>query len=174
MADLFNISFNLVFFAKILGFVAFLVTCYGYTRAEDNQLRLAVAISSAILSIHFMMLGAWVAALSLFINAIRNNVSRYRTGFKWFLGFAIIQIIVSYYFYQSGKDLFPIIGSLISGYAVFCASKLFLRSLMLVCTLLWLVNNVLLMSYGAIMLDILGIIMNIYGMRKILLEQQSK
>lgn len=173
MLDLFNISFDIVFFAKALGFIAFLVTCYGYTRVEDNQLRLAVAISSAILSIHFMMLGAWVAAFSLFINAIRNNFSRYYTGFKWFLYFAIIQIIVAYFFYQSGKDLFPVIGSLISGYAVFCARKIFLRTLMLLCTLLWLVNNILLMSYGAIMLDILGIIMNVYGMRKILREQQS-
>ena len=159
---------DVIVFAKGLAFVAFAISCYGYTRVHDNQLRLSIAISCALLSLHFLLLGAWVAALSLFINAIRNQLSRYHTGLKWFLGFAFIQLITSFWIYQTPQDILPIVASLISGYAVFCCKNIVLRIWMLICTLLWFANNLLIQTYGAVLSDLLSMSMNIYGMLRLL------
>ncbi len=153
--------------ATYLSYAAVLVTCIGYVRTNDNFLRGCIAISSGLLSLHFALLLHWIPAISLLINAIRNQVSRYRTGIKWFLIFATIQILISSLMFDRIKDLLPIIASLISGYAVFCANGMKLRILMLVCTLMWFVHNIFYAALGAIILDTIGIASNCYGMYKL-------
>ena len=153
--------------ATYLSYAAVIVTCIGYVRTNDNFLRGCIALSSGLLSLHFALLLQWIPALSLLINAIRNQVSRYRTGIKWFLIFATIQILVSALMFDRIKDLLPIVASLISGYAVFCASGMKLRILMLICTLMWFIHNIFYAAFGAIILDSIGIASNCYGMYKL-------
>ncbi len=159
--------------ATYLSYAAVAITCIGYVRTNDNFLRGCIAISSGLLALHFALLVQWIPALSLFINAIRNQVSRYRTGIKWFLIFATIQILVSAFMFDRMKDLLPIIASLISGYAVFCAKGMSLRILMLICTLMWFVHNIFYAAVGAIILDSIGILSNCYGMYHINKKNQN-
>lgn len=157
---------DIVFYAKALGFVAFIITCAGYLRSNENDIRLAVAISASILAVHFGMMSEWVPAVSLCINAIRNQVSRKRTGFRWFLLFAGIQLTFSFALYQDISDLLPIAASLVSGYAMFCTTGTRFRILMLLCTSLWFGNNVRLRTYGAMLQDILTIAVILAGICK--------
>lgn len=156
--------------AKGLGFAAFFVTMYGYINKNDNVLRKAIAISAGLLAIHYFMLFAWVAGINLSINFFRNQIATKKSGIRWFLGFGSIQILLGIVFYESYMDLFPIVGSLLSGYAFFCQKGIKMRFLMLLCTLMWLVVNVLLRSYGAVLQDSLSIVMNMIGISRLVKE----
>ena len=157
----------MVVIAKAIGFMAFFITCAGYLSRSDDKLKLAIAVSAGLLSFHYVLLAAWVAAASLLVNFVRNQISRKRQGISWFVGFAIIQLAVSVILYQTVRDIFPILGSLISGYALFCERGRRLRILMIICTIMWLINNILLLSYGAMLQDSLSIIANVIGIAKI-------
>jgi IS1 family transposase len=57
--DFSNIDFNIV---QGLGFVAFFVGIYAFSRAQDNKLRIWQAAQNFILALHFYLLGSESAA----------------------------------------------------------------------------------------------------------------
>jgi hypothetical protein len=157
-------TLDLVVVAKALAWVAFAITGAGYLRGNDRQLKQAIATSSGLLSMHFMLMSAWVPAANLFVNAVRNHLSRSVSGMGWFLGFSTLQIGMSIACWSQPRDFFPLAGSLMSGYALLCCHGRSLRFWMLLCGLLWLINDALLRTYGAVMQDLFGISANLYGL----------
>lgn len=163
---------NLISVAKAIGFLAFGVTCAGYLSKDDDRLRLAVAVSAGMLSMHYFMLGVWVSGASLAVNFARNQLAIRKKGFVYFATFGVLQIAIGVVLYKTPQDILPVVGSLLSGYALFCASGVRLRMLMLLCTAMWFVNNFTLLSYGAMLQDGLSMVMNIIGIVK--LRSQAK
>jgi len=158
---------NIILVAKIIGIAAFIVSCIGYLQKQDNNLRIAMAIAAGMFSFHYFLMLAWVPAVNLLINAIRNNAARKLKGIKWFILFAIIQLSISITLYSSLRDLLPISASLVSAYAMFCSQKYRFRLLILLCSGIWLINNIVYMSYGPILQEIVSISMNIIGINRI-------
>ena len=159
--------------AKGLGFVALFVTMTGYINKNDQYLRIAIAIAAGLLSVHYFMLSAWVAGISLAINFFRNQVAVKKSGFNWFLLFAVPQVLLGLLLYKGPLDVFPVIGSLLSGYAFFCTKDVKMRVLMLVCTLMWLTVNLMLTSYGAALQDTLSISMNLIGITRVMKDRKQ-
>ncbi len=156
-----------VYIAKTLGFCAFFVTTYGYLNKKDTTLKLCIAISAGLLSVHYVLLASYVAGVNLAFNSIRNQIAARKHGFPWFLPFALVQITIGIVLFSTRTDIFPMFGSLLSGYALFCQKGVRMRVLLGLCTLMWLLVNISLRSYGAILNDSLSLLVNSMGIIRI-------
>ncbi|UJF20036.1 YgjV family protein [Vibrio sp. SS-MA-C1-2] len=141
---------------QAIGFLALIVNLIGSSCISDKRMRIFLFCSCTLFSIHFTLLGGFVAGINLFINAVRSLVSIKFTGTKMFVLFLIIQTSLSYFFYQSPTDLIPLMASTVSCYALFMCKGIAMRFAFLICTLLWLINAVVLGSYGGAINDMIN------------------
>ncbi|MGD8117015.1 YgjV family protein [Vibrio sp. TRT 29B02] len=137
-----------------LGFVALGFNLMAASTVNDNHMRALICLSCLTFSVHFTLLGAVVAGLNLFVNSFRALVSVRYKGIKVFFVFLIAQIAMSIYFYSEPRDLLPAVASMISCYALFCAQGMRMRIAFLVCTLIWMVNAIVVGSYGGLINDL--------------------
>ncbi|RJX69488.1 YgjV family protein [Vibrio sinensis] len=139
---------------QALGFVALGLNLCASSTTNDNRMRAIICLSCLVFAIHYSLLGALVAGLNLFVNSFRALVSVKYKGRHVFFLFLIVQIGMSIYFYSEPRDLLPAIASIISCYALFIAQGMRMRFAFLVCTLTWMVNAVLVGSYGGLINDL--------------------
>ncbi len=153
-----------------LGFLALGFNLLAASTTNDNRMRCLLCLSCLTFSIHFTLLGALVAGLNLFINSFRALVSVRFKGIKIFILFFIVQIWMSIYFYSEPRDFLPAIASLISCYALFFAQGMAMRIAFLICTLTWMVNAIVVGSWGGFINDMFNAIVlsiTILRMRKV-------
>jgi hypothetical protein len=122
---------------------------------------------TAILTLHFMLFGAWLAAVSLILNTGRTWLSIYRRGTRVFVAIALAQLAISLPLVDSTRDMLPVVGSVVGSYGLLCLSGKWLRMALLITTGFWFVNNLLLWSVGAMMLDFLSAGAHIYAIHRI-------
>lgn len=160
-------GFSPVWLAQTLGVVAFAISLVGYTSTSDRRLKIMMTAGTVILAGHFMLFGAWLAAISLAMNTARTWLSIYRKGWLWFVIVAIAQLAVSFPLIVSSRDVFPVLGSVIGSYGLLCLAGVRLRVAMLLTTACWFVNNLLWGSIGAVLLDALNASAHLYAMYRI-------
>lgn len=147
-----------------MGLLAFSVSLIGYLSTNDRRLKTMMTIGTAILSLHFVLFGAWIAAVSLVLNTARTWLSVHRRGLRWFFPVAIAQLAISVPLINEARDTLPIAGSIIGSYGLLCLSGIRLRLAMLITTCFWLANNLLWGSVGAVLLDCLNASAHIFAM----------
>jgi hypothetical protein len=153
--------------AQALGLVGFLVSLVGYTSASDRRLKVMMTVGLVFLTVHFMVFGAWLVALNLTLNTGRTWLSLHRRGFRWFVGIAAVQLAASLPLVGAVRDVFPVAGSIMGTYALFCLSGVQLRVALLVTTGLWFVNNLLWRSIGAVLLDFVNALAHLVAIHRI-------
>lgn len=155
---------HLTWAAQALGILAFSVSLIGYLSTNDRRLKIMMTAGTAILSVHFVLFGAWIAAVSLVLNTARTWLSVHRRGLRWFIPVALAQLAISLPLISQPRDALPIAGSIIGSYGLLCLSGIKLRAAMLITTCFWLANNLLWGSVGAVMLDCLNASAHIFAM----------
>ena len=153
--------------AQFLGLTAFAISLVGYTSTSDRRLKVMMTAGTVILTVHYLFFGAWLAALSLGLNTVRTWLSIYKKGGRWFAGVALLQLAISLPLVSGVRDLFPVAGSVVGSYGLFCLSSVGLRVAMLITTCFWFVNNVLWGSVGAVLLDALNACAHLVAMYRI-------
>jgi hypothetical protein len=153
--------------AQALGLFAFAISLVGYTSTSDRRLKIMMTTGTLLLALHFVLFGAWLAAISLAMNTARTWLSIYRKGWRWLAFVAIVQLVVSIPLMITARDLFPVLGSLVGSYGLLCLAGAKLRLAMLVTTCCWLANNLLWGSVGAVLLDCLNASAHLYAMFRI-------
>ena len=153
--------------AQAMGMLAFPVSLIGYLSTNDRRLKIMMTVGAAILSLHFVLFGAWIAAVSLVLNTARSWLSVHRRGLRWFIPVAIAQLVISVPLIHGARDTLPIIGSMIGSYGLLCLSGIKLRLAMLITTFFWLANNMILGSVGAVLLDCLNASAHVFAMLRL-------
>ena len=153
--------------AQALGLLAFAISLLGYTSTSDHRLKIMMTAGTLLLALHFVLFGAWLAAISLAMNTARTWLSIHRKGWRWLFIVAVVQLVVSIPLMITARDLFPVLGSLIGSYGLLCLAGFKLRAVMLVTTCCWLANNLLWGSVGAVLLDGLNASAHLYAMFRI-------
>lgn len=142
--------------AQAVGLVAFVVSLIGYTSTGDRRMKVMMTAGLVLLTVHYLVFGAWLAALSLALNTARTWLSIDRKGMGWFAAVAAVQLALSLPLVQTPRDVFPIAGSVVGSYGLLCLSGVKLRIALLITTGLWFVNNLLWGSIGAVLLDFMN------------------
>jgi hypothetical protein len=152
-----ELGLNLYTLAQALGFITFGCSIAAFSSTNDHRFRVFLTLGCLLLAIQYGILGALVAGVNLAINSVRALWSIKYRGAIWFWVFMILQTGLSVLVYKSPIDLLPWTASAISCYALFFLSGRAMRTAMLLCTCVWLVNSVMVGTYGAILNDLFNI-----------------
>ncbi len=139
---------------QALGFVGFAINLCAVSSVDDRRVRACICLSCLTFATHYALMGAIVASANLQINSFRALVSLKYSGKKVFWFFVVVQLVLSAALYSEPKDLLPMMASLISCYALFCAKGMTMRFTFLTCNVFWLLNSIVNGSYGGVVNDL--------------------
>ncbi|MFO1252026.1 MAG: YgjV family protein [Inhella sp.] len=139
--------------AQLLGYAAlvFGVACFAQT--DDRRFKLFMAAECAAYIGHFWLLGQPTAVASTTVSLLRSLASLRARSPALGLGFMALSAGLGLWLMQGWLSLLPIAASCIGSFALFFLQGLRMRALMLVGTLLWLLNNLLVGSIGGTALE---------------------
>lgn len=103
---------------QIIGLVGFVVGVLAFNYKEDNKMKIAMGFSSLLLTIHFLLMEAFVLGALKLINTFRNFITiKYSSSILLFI-FLIIYWITGFIFSEIWIDWLPIITITISTIAI--------------------------------------------------------
>lgn len=140
--------------AQLVGYLAFVLGVAAFLQRVDRRLKLLIACESLAYAVHFVLLGNPPAASSAAVTAVRSLLAtRYRS--PW-LAVAIVAVNVGLgaaLAHGRATGFIPVVASSLGTVALFTLRGVAMRLVLLVCTALWLTNNVLSGSIGGTLLE---------------------
>lgn len=138
---------------QLLGYAAFGFGVACFAQRDDRRFKLFMAAECAAYIGHFLLLGQATAVASTTVSLLRSLASlRARTPAVGVF-FILLSAGLGLLLMQDWLSLLPIVASCIGTYALFFLDGLRMRALMVLGTLLWLVNNLLVGSIGGTALE---------------------
>ncbi|EJG1634063.1 YgjV family protein [Vibrio parahaemolyticus] len=158
--------------AQGIGGIAFMVGVMAFWQKDDLRFRYQMMAFCFIIGVHFVLLGATVAAIGVVINGIRSFASIKTQSRKvmWFF-IALMWLMtlpnITHFF-----ELLTVIGSSVATWALFSKQGITLRSLILFNSFCWVSHNIWLGSIGGSLVESTFIITNLLTIYR--LYQSSK
>lgn len=151
--------------AQILGYMGMVMGIFAFLQKDDTRMKLIITGMAGILVAHFIMLGAYVAAVSAGLAGSRAGLSlmafvkRHVHAFAAF--YVIAALVLGFAVYTGPIDILPLIAAIIGTYAFFYAQGLKMRFALLIGTSVWIAHNALAGSYGPLLMEIFILIANL-------------
>lgn len=139
--------------AQILGYVALILGIAAFLQKSDTRLKVLIAAESIAYVVHFILLGNYPASGSAGVSCLRNLTSIKSRAPVWIAVFLAANLTIGAVFAKGVTGWLPITASCLATVAIFRMSGIPMRAVLLVCTLLWLVNNILSGSVGGTVLE---------------------
>lgn len=161
------------FIAQLLGFASFAIGMYAFYQKDDKKLKIIMFIFSLNHTLHYLLLGSMVSALSALLSALRTGLSIYISS-KW-LAFAFITVSLTsgIYLADSIWDMWAILGMSIGTYSFFVLKGIQMRIGFLIGAMCWLTNNILVGSIGGILLEATLISVNLVTIIRLLQDKNK-
>lgn len=150
-------------FAQAVGAIAFLVGITVFFYRDDRKFKLQLSFYSAIIGIHFFLMGANAAGASALLNAGRTVVATRTRNLVVMFAFIILTLVFGLSSMKHWMELLPIIGTLVSTWALFRTNGLTTRCVIWCATLCWVIHNVWLGSIGGSLIEGTFLILNGYN-----------
>lgn len=152
-----------------LGIIGCFIGALAFLLKDEKKMKLTYGLAEGTFSIHFLLLGAHAASAMTMIVAVRSFCSLSDKLKKLYLPFMGLHLGLGIWNFAEFIDSFAIIGSLIATHAFFKLSGKELRLYLIIVCLLWIIHNIVKMSYGGIVLESLYLIANfiyLYRLKK--------
>jgi hypothetical protein len=147
--------------AQLVGYVALDLGVAAFLQKSDTRLKVLIAAESLAYVAHFILLGNFPASGSALVSCLRMLVSL-KSRSPWWIGvFITVNIVIGVLFAKSIAGWLPITASCLATVAVFVLNGIVMRLILFVCTLLWLVNNLLSGSIGGTVLETIIAVVNL-------------
>ncbi|MFM5532589.1 YgjV family protein [Aeromonas veronii] len=150
--------------AQLLGLLACAIGATAFLQHQDQKLRRHLTLNGVLLALHFMMLGATVAAINCLLCAVRTWVSGYHRTLSVMWSFIVLVWVLVLPQLEHPMQLLTLTGTTLSTYALFRLDGLPLRGGMLVSSLCWVVHNLWAGSIGGSLLEGMFFVINGYTM----------
>ncbi len=157
--------------AQIFGYLAFVLGVAGFLQKDDRRLKALVAGECLVYTVHFWMLGNLPASLSAFISSGRCLLALKTRSRRVAAVIVALNLVLGATFAKSNAAWFPVIASCLGTIAVFMLAGLAMRAVLLVCTLLWLTNNIISGSIGGTLLESVIAVANISTIVRLFLSK---
>lgn len=154
---------SLFVWSQLVVSLALLLDLLSFQLRRREGLLACLALSCALNGGHFALLGQWSAASLLGLASLRFLISMlvvHRGLMRGFMGLACAVVLLTY---RGPLDLLGLLASLLQTRAAFCQDDRLLRRWMLLGTLCWLLNNLLIGSPVATLMEGLFLISNLVG-----------
>ncbi len=166
-------NFNSLLFAQLLGFVSYGLGVYCFYQKDDKKLKIVMLLMNLNNTVHFALLGAVTASLSSILSVFRTGLALKTSSRIVASLFITTTFIIGLYFSQRWYDLFPILGTCIGTYALFCLKGIPMRIAFLCGALCWLTNNILVGSIGGTLLELTLLIVNGNTIRLLIISNKN-
>jgi hypothetical protein len=138
---------------QLVGYVALVLGVLAFLQKTDRRLKVLIAGESIAYVVHFILLGNYPASGSAAVSCLRT-LSSIRTRAVWLMGvFVVGNLMVGVLFAKGPAGWLPVVGSCLATVAVFRLRGVVMRLALLLCTALWLTNNILSGSVGGTLLE---------------------
>jgi len=153
---------------QCVGYIAFILGVASFLQKNDRRLKGFNAIQGLAYAAHFLLLGSFPASASALISAFRSFLAL-RTRSLWVAALVIgVNVAVGALLVRSSAGWLTVIASCLATLAVFMLQGVPMRLVLLVCTFLWLANNILCGSIGGTMLESTIAVINVSTMIRLL------
>ena len=158
--------------AQSVGYVALVLGVSAFLQKNDRSLKLLISSESIAYVVHFILLGNFPASGSALVSCLRTLTSiRYRS--PWLVAvFIAINIAIGVTFARSFAGWLPVSASCLATVAVFLLQGVMMRMVLMVCTLLWLANNLISGSIGGTVLEALIALINLSTITRMVIERR--
>lgn len=140
--------------AQWVGYLAFIFGVGCFLQKDDRRFMQFMVIECLCYAVHFAMLGEPTAMASSLVSLARSAVAMRSRSPIWAAVFVSLAVALGAWLFQGWVSLLPILASCIGTTALFLLSGLHMRVLMMVGTLLWVANNLIVGSIGGAALEI--------------------
>jgi len=144
---------NLYWFAQAVGVLAFFVGITMFIKRDDRKFKLQLALYSGIIGCHFFLMGANAAGMSAVLNAVRTVISTRTRSIIVMFVFIFLTLALGLSQVKHAVELLPIIGTVISTWALFRTRGLTTRCVMWCSTAGWVTHNIWLGSIGGSLIE---------------------
>ncbi|NVK55843.1 MAG: YgjV family protein [Alteromonadaceae bacterium] len=150
-------EFNL---AQAIGLLSFVLGILCFYQRDDQRLRIMMVVMNLNHALHFALLGAVTACLSALLAVVRTGLSIKTRSRNVAYLFIIITLLLGIALADVWYDLFPIMGTCIGTYALYCLSGIKMRVAFLLGAICWLTNNIIVGSIGGTLLEATLLVVN--------------
>ena len=152
--------------AQLVGYAAFVFGMACFAQTDDRRFKIFMALECTAYIVHFALLGQATAVASTAVSLGRSLASLKARTPAVGIFFVMLSLACGAWLYAGWASLLPIAASCIGTTALFFLQGLRMRVLMLIGTLLWLVNNLLVGSIGGSLLEACLAVSNLWTIRR--------
>ncbi|QYJ87241.1 YgjV family protein [Shewanella mesophila] len=149
--------------SQLLIAIAIIFDLASFQFKQKRHIVACLAVSGLLISTHFALLAQWTAAGLMLVAAVRYFVTIFSHSKRLMLFFLAMSTLVTTLTFGGLLSLISFAGSAMQTVAAFCQSDQRLRQLMIIGTSLWLINNILVGSPTAVLMEMLFIGSNLVG-----------
>lgn len=148
--------------AQMFGHATLILSMVTFSRKRDRQFKLWLTVQNLCYATHLFLMGNLAGMAGTLLSAVRNLVSL-RTRSIWAaMVLVAVNVILGFWVIKTAWNIIPLTATAIATLSMFRLSGLPLRCAMFVCTLLWLINNILTGSIsGTVMESVIAIMSTI-------------
>lgn len=159
--------------AQVLGFISFGLGFSVFYQKNDRHLKILMLIFNLNHLLHFLLLGSMVSALGALLSALRTTTAIFVSSKRVASVFIVISLVSGFLVAEQWCDWWPIVGTVIGTYSMFCLSGIQMRVGFLLGALCWLTNNILVGSMGGTLLEMTVIIINLLTIYRLYRRQSE-
>ena len=127
--------------AQGVGVIAFLIGITTFFNRDERRFKKQLSVYSAVIGVHFFLLGTYPAGASAILNAIRTLITL-RTRSLWVMAiFIVLTGGIGLAKFHHPVELLPVIGTIVSTWALFRCKGLTMRCVMWFSTCCWVIHN---------------------------------
>jgi len=134
--------------AQMFGHAALLVSLVTFSRKRDTQFKGWLVGQNLLYAIHFFLMGNLAAMVGSTLSSTRTLLSLYTRSLVVIAILLTANVLLGFWVVKAAWNVIPLTATAIATVAMFRLHGLQLRCVMLLCTILWLINNVLTGSIG--------------------------
>lgn len=150
---------------QIIGYLAAVVGVFAFAQHDDMRMRGLLCLMGCIIVLHFVMLGAYAAAMAAGLAGSRAGLSMFshfrRHRHIISIIYAVITIWMGASLYERFIDILPLFAALTGTYAFFYLDGIKMRLVLMCGTTFWLTHNLLALSYGPSVMEFLVLSSNV-------------
>jgi len=145
----------------------------GYLNKNDDRLKYILFAQAAVLSAHYYLEGSMTAAIITLAIAPLNLLSAFKPTKGYYPLFALTLLGAGMLGYESARDVFPIAAVCISLYALYNLEGVKMRSILMLCSMMWIIHDVAYDLQIILFMDLMILILNIFGTIRLVRDDKS-
>jgi len=148
--------------AQMFGHAALLVSLVTFSRKRDTHFKGWLVGQNLLYAIHFFLMGNLAAMVGSTLSSTRTLLSLYTRSLVVIAILLTANVLLGFWVVKAVWNVIPLTATAIATVAMFRLHGLQLRCVMLLCTILWLINNILTGSIGGTAMESMIAVMSCF------------